>query len=281
MSKRMPIISNISDAMLPYLPGLGRKLNMAGDKRQPDEFLDGVVLTALAMALFTAAISAWLAVLYWISLALPVLVFIAVFLAFFYYGYIYPELRIIKRKKDIDNEIVFAAKHIIVEISSGMPLFDALVGTTHGYGAVSDEIKKIVERVTFGEPLTHVLRDTAEKTPSPSFRRILIQIANSVVSGANVARALGATVDQISREQILEVKEYGQKLNPLIMFYLVIAVIFPSLGMIFVMILLSFVGKNMSIPLVYLILVALLLGFVQYMFLAFVKSSRPRYAFLG
>jgi flagellar protein FlaJ len=281
MSKRMPIISNISDAMLPYLPGLGRKLNMAGDKRQPDEFLDGVVLTALAMALFTTAISAWLAVLYWISLALPVIVFIAVFLAFFYYGYIYPELKIIKRKKDIDNEIVFAAKHIIVEISSGMPLFDALVGTTHGYGAVSDEIKKIVERVTFGEPLTYVLRDTAEKTPSPSFRRILIQIANSVVSGANVARALGATVDQISREQILEVKEYGQKLNPLIMFYLVIAVIFPSLGMIFVMILLSFVGKNMSIPLVYLILVALLLGFVQYMFLAFVKSSRPRYAFLG
>lgn len=281
MSKRMPIISNISDALLPYLPGLGRKLSMAGETRQPDEFLDGVVLTALAMALFTTAVAAWLAVLYWISLALPVLVFIAVFLAFFYYGYIYPELKIIKRKKDIDNEIVFAAKHVIVEISSGMPLFDALVGTTHGYGAVSDEMKKIVERVTFGEPLTHVLRDTAEKTPSPSFRRILIQIANSVVSGANVARALEATVDQISKEQILEVKEYGQKLNPLIMFYLVIAVIFPSLGMIFVMILLSFVGKNMSIPLVYLILVALLLGFVQYMFLAFVKSARPRYAFLG
>ncbi len=281
MSKRMPIISNISDALLPYMPGLGRKLNMAGEKKQPNEFLDGIVLMALAMALFTAAVVAWLAVIYWISLALPVIVFVLVSIAFFYYGYIYPELRIIKRKKDIDNEIVFAAKHIMIEISSGMPLFDALVGTTHGYGAVSDEIKTIVERVTFGEPLTHVLRDTAEKTPSPSFRRILVQIANSAISGANVARALEATVDQISKEQILEVKEYGQKLNPLIMFYLVIAVIFPSLGMIFVMILLSFVGKNISIPLVYLILVALLLGLVQYMFLAFVKSARPRYAFLG
>jgi flagellar protein FlaJ len=277
----MPIISNISDALLPYLPGLGRKLSMAGEAKPPDEFLDNVVLTALAMALFTTAIVAWMAVIYWISLALPVIVFLLVFISFFYYGYIYPELKIIKRRKDIDNEIVFAAKHIIVEISSGIPLFDALVGTTHGYGAVSDEIRKIVERVTFGEPLTHVLRDTAEKTPSPSFRRILIQIANSVVSGANVSRALEATVDQISKEQILEVKEYGQKLNPLIMFYLVIAVIFPSLGMIFIMILLSFVGKNVSIPLVYLIGVALLLGCVQYMFLAFVKNSRPKYAFLG
>ena len=208
-------------------------------------------------------------------------VFLLVFVSFFYYGYIYPDLRIIRRKKEIDNEIVFAAKHLIVEISSGIPLFDAIVGTTHGYGAVSDEMRKIVERVTFGEPLTHVLRDTAEKTPSPSLRRIVIQIATAVVSGANVARALESTVDQITKEQILEVKEYGQKLNPLIMFYLVIAVIFPSLGMIFIMILLSFVGKNISIPLVYLILVAILLGFVQYMFLAFVKSSRPRYAFLG
>jgi flagellar protein FlaJ len=281
MSKRMPIISNITDALLPYLPGLGRKLNMAGEKKQPDEFLDGVVLSSLAIAVFTAAIAAWLAIIYYISLALPVLIFVLVFASFFYYGYIYPELRIIRRKKEIDNEIVFAAKHIIVEISSGIPLFDSLVGATHGYGAVSDEIRTIVERVTFGEPLTHVLRDAAEKTPSPSFRRIVIQIATAVVSGANVARALESTVDQISKEQILEVKEYGQKLNPLIMFYLVIAVIFPSLGMIFIMILLSFVGKNVSIPLVYLILVAILLGFVQYMFLAFVKSSRPRYAFLG
>jgi pilus assembly protein TadC len=277
----MAIISNISDAVLPYLPGLGRKLNMAGEAKQPDEFLDGVVLTALAMAVFTAALAAWLCVIYFVSFALPVFVFLLVFVSFFYYGYIYPELRIIMRKKEIDNEIVFAAKHLIVEISSGIPLFDALVGTTHGYGAVSDEMRKIVERVTFGEPLTHVLRDTAEKTPSPSLRRLVIQIATAVVSGANVARALESTVDQITKEQILEVKEYGQKLNPLIMFYLVIAVIFPSLGMIFIMILLSFVGKNISIPLVYLILVAILLGFVQYMFLAFVKSSRPRYAFLG
>jgi uncharacterized integral membrane protein len=67
----------------------------------------------------------------------------------------------------------------------------------------------------------------------------------------------------------------------MIMFYLMIAVIFPSLGMVFVMILLSFVGKNIQIPLIYMVLVALVLGLVQYMFLAFVKSSRPKYAFLG
>ena len=101
MSKRMPIISNISDALLPYMPGLGRKLSMAGDKRQPDEFLDGVLLTALAMAFFTTAVVTWLAVIYWISLALPVVVFVLVFISFFYYGYIYPELKIIRRKKTI------------------------------------------------------------------------------------------------------------------------------------------------------------------------------------
>jgi pilus assembly protein TadC len=263
------------------MPGLKRRLGMAGCTKTPEDFLNGVLTNAFLTSILITAITAWLCIVYWISMAVPVLVFIVVFASFFYHGYIYPELRIIQRKKEIDNEIVFAAKHLIVEISSGIPLFEAMVGTTHGYGAVSDEFRKIVERVTFGEPLTHVLRDTAEKTPSPSFRRLLIQVANSVVSGANVARALGSTTDQISKEQILEVKEYGQKLNPLIMFYLVIAVIFPSLGMIFVMILLSFVGKGVTIPLMYLVLAALLLGFVQYMFLAFVKSARPKYAFLG
>jgi pilus assembly protein TadC len=281
MSKRLPVISGMTDALLPYMPGQNRRLGMAGYKKTPEDFLDGILTSAFLMSILITAITAWVCVMYWITLAVPVLAFIVVFVSFFYHGYIMPDLRIIQRKKEIDNEIVFAAKHLIVEISSGIPLFEAMVGTTHGYGAVSDEFKKIVERVTFGEPLTHVLRDTAEKTPSPSFRRILIQVANSVISGANVARSLESTTDQISKEQILEVKEYGQKLNPLIMFYLVIAVIFPSLGMIFVMILLSFVGKGVTIPLVYMILAALVLGFVQYMFLAFVKSSRPKYAFLG
>jgi pilus assembly protein TadC len=279
--KRLPIISNVSDSMIPYLPGLGRRLAMADDSRSPNDFIDWVLECSIGLTLLTTILSLMLVITYGLSLALPIVTLLITFTLFFYYFFSAPELKIIKKRKDIDNEIIFASKHIIVEISSGVPLFDALVGASEGYGKVSDEIKIIVQKVSFGEPLTHVLRDTAEKTPSPSFRRILVQIANSVVSGANVARSLEATVNQISKEQILEVKEYGQKLNPMIMFYLMIAVIFPSLGMVFVMILLSFVGKNIQIPLIYMVLVALVLGLVQYMFLAFVKSSRPKYAFLG
>jgi len=279
--KRLAVISNVSDAMIPYLPGLGRRLAMADDSRSPNEFIDWALVMSLSLTLLTTLLAALISVIYGISMALPIVAFLVAFTLFFYYFFSYPELRIMQKRKDIDNEIIFAAKHIIVEISSGVPLFDALVGASNGYGKVSDEIRAIMQRVSFGEPLTHVLRDTAEKTPSPSFRRILVQIANSVVSVADVAKSLKATVDQISKEQVLEVKEYGQKLNPMIMFYLMIAVIFPSLGMVFMMILLSFVGKNIQIPLIYMVLIALLLGMVQYMFLAFVKSSRPRYAFLG
>ncbi|MCX6773831.1 MAG: type II secretion system F family protein, partial [Candidatus Micrarchaeota archaeon] len=233
--KRLPIISNVSDSMIPYLPGLGRRLAMADDARNPNDFIDWVLECSIGLTLLTTILSLLVVITYGLSLAFPIVTLLITFTLFFYYFFSYPELKIIKKRKDIDNEIIFASKHIIVEISAGVPLFDALVGASDGYGKVSDEIKIIVQKVSFGEPLTHVLRDTAEKTPSQSFRRILVQIANSVVSGANVARSLEATVDQISKEQILEVKEYGQKLNPMIMFYLMIAVIFPSLGMVFVM----------------------------------------------
>ena len=49
-------------------------------------------------------------------------------------------------------------------------------------------------------------------------------------TGADVSTSLNSVVEQITHEQMIEVKEYGRKLNPLAMFYMMMAVIIPTLG---------------------------------------------------
>jgi len=72
-------------------------------------------------------------------------------------------------------------------------------------------------------------------------------------------------------------KEFGNKLNPMAMFYMMIAVIIPSLGVTMLIVFSSFM--NIHISLLILIILALAIGFMQFMFLMMIKNSRPNVDF--
>jgi len=57
------------------------------------------------------------------------------------------------------------------------------------------------------------------------------------------------------------------------MFYMIIAVILPSLGVTMLIILSSFIEFELNLTI--LLVIASLLGFVQFMFLSIIKFSRP------
>ncbi|MCK5140290.1 MAG: type II secretion system F family protein, partial [Thermodesulfovibrionia bacterium] len=104
-------------------------------------------------------------------------------------------------------------------------------------------------------------------------RRILWQIINSQQTGADIGTSLKSVVNQVTQEQMINIKEYGRKLNPLAMFYMIIAVILPSIGITMFIILSTFLNLNLSLPI--LLFISFFLGFIQFMFLAMIKSSRP------
>ena len=255
---------------------------LADMKDAPERFMDKAIVSAffsaLALAVLTFVVldvsSVDMATLFTV-----ILFFVYVIFSFFYFM-MYPSVMVLKRKKAIDYELVFAVRHLLIGLRSGMPLFDAMVGVSRGYGEVSREFNRIVEKVTLGTPIAQAIREVVQTNPSPSFRRIMIQLANSVGSGADIADSLEVVLNQVFKEQIIELKAYGQKLNPLIMFYMIFGIIFPSLGLAFAIILFSFVGSGrftLNAPV--LLLFLLMVGVVQFMFLSMVETSRPRYAF--
>ncbi|MCX8196773.1 MAG: type II secretion system F family protein [Candidatus Micrarchaeota archaeon] len=268
---------NLFISIASYFPDLRKDLIRADMNYTPAGFVRTALLNAFGItAVLLLIVYLLLRNSDFLLLAL-ILAFPILFLLSFFYVMYFPKAKASIRAKKIEQELVFAGRHMLIELKSGVPLFDAMLGISQDYGEVSVEFNKIVEKVTLGVPMGVALHEVAENNPSAYFKRVVLQIANSLSSGADVAVALEAVLDQISKEQIIELKAYGQKLNPLVMFYMIFGIILPSLGIAFLIILVSFLGSAISFGPSALFSFLLALALIQFIFLTMVESSRPKF----
>lgn len=275
-------LQNMFSGVASSMPNLKKELLMAEMSVTPSEFVQSaaaqaaLIAAALELATLLAAstfnLDLVLQVML-ITLSIPLF-----FLLAFQFTLFAPHVKIMRRRRAIDQELVFAGRHLLIEMRSGVVLFDAMLGVSRDYGDVSKEFNRIVEKITLGVPAAVAMHDVAENSPSAYYRRVVLQMANAMASGSDVADSLEVVLDQIAQEQIIQLKAYGQKLNPLVMFYMLFGVIMPSLGVAFLIILLSFVGAGLSSYGVGLLVgILLLVAIVQFMFLSVVENSRPSF----
>lgn len=195
---------------------------------------------------------------------------------FFAYLMMYPIQIVSRRVKMLERNLLFALRTLLVQIRSGVPLFNAMASVAMGkYGAISDEFKMVVEKVNSGTPVVDVLEDLANRNPSIHFRRALWQMVNSMKSGSDVGKNIEDIIRSLSKEQMVEISQYKSTLNPLAMMYMMVAVIAPSLGITMIIILSFFPGmealadKNIFYGLFGGVL------FMQFIFMGVIKSKRP------
>jgi flagellar protein FlaJ len=195
------------------------------------------------------------------------------FLAFFYVIQ-YPMLIISRKIRDLDRYLLFSLRHMQVQIKSGVPLFDALVSVSNGdYGLISKEFKECVKKISTSMSETDALEELIFKNPSLYFRRVIWQITNAIRTGADLGNTLDAIVDNLGEEQKVAIRRYGSQLNPLSMMYMMLAVILPSLGITFLVMLSTFSGFAVS-EIIFWFILAILIVF-QFSFVGLVKSRRP------
>ena len=257
---------------------LKTKLRFAGIEKTPVEFMERVIRNTILISLIIIILVGL--IMYFVTatnLLWLILVGVVAVFAVFNYLMIYPDASLMKRKRELDYEIVFAGRHILIALKSGMPLFDTFVGTSTGYGEVSKELKKVVDKIVVGVPSTQAIREVAQQTPSKYFSRVMQQIANSLASGADVADSLEAVLDQISKEQMILLKEYSQKLTPMVMFYMLFGIIVPSIGVVLAVALMSVLTGETQFSSIVLLPIFLLIVLVQFLFLGVIESSRPKY----
>jgi len=121
--------------------------------------------------------------------------------------------------------------------------------------------------------LEKALSDESENSPSPKFRKILFQISNALSIGIDVTEFLEATLNDIADEQLIEINRYGKKLNSVTLFYMLLAVVVPSLGLTIFTVVATLAGIEVNMTFFMVILLFLII--LQSIFLVVYKSIRP------
>lgn len=256
-------------------PDLPRKLEMADMEIDPRDFASRTLVNALAMMIIFTIVLAVLASTFTFPLLLVALISPVLFFVFFIMGMGAIDVKIGQKAREVDRDSLFAGRDMLIALKSGAPLFNALVGVRKDYGATSKEFQKIVEKIDSGIPAEIALQQAYESNKASSFKRIILQILMSMRSGSDVGTGLESALNQISQEQVIDIKRYGQKLNPIAMFYMLFAIILPSLGVAIGIILSSFVSFDVDFNTLTVVLVFLALA--QYTFLTIIRSSRPNF----
>jgi flagellar protein FlaJ len=194
-------------------------------------------------------------------------------LMMFFYFFQLPIVKISRINKEINKEIVYAGRFLVVELESGVTMYDAMKNIGKSYPVVGAYFNLIIEKINFGTAMEDAVSEAIELSPSQSLTKILWQISNSLRTGSDIAAPLKSVIETLIREQQIMVTEYGRKLNPLAMFYMLIAIIVPSLGVTMLTIVSIFAGFKLDLPILLVIVGGI--GFMQFMFVAMINSIRP------
>lgn len=201
------------------------------------------------------------------------IVFLVFFAIFLFFRLKYPSYKIEKIRKELDKNVLFSARYLLIKLESGVPLFNAIINASKSYGVSGDYFKEIITMAETGTNLDEALEITRETTPSKKFKRILNQIITAKKTGAEIAQPLNEIIDVITEEQLNEIRTYSKKLNVFILLYLIFVGVLPSIGITLLIILGSIFGFSFSSSI--LIFSLFIFSFFQFLFTSYIKMIRP------
>jgi flagellar protein FlaJ len=272
------VLYGAGDFLSKWFPFMGVNLRQAKIDLNPKEYLSMCLFSSILFYLFSAF---FLSIMLrgfgvqngFIRAAVISLIF---FFFIFLQQIMYPKLITKKRIKMLEVNLLPALQSMLIQLNSGVPLFDILVSIAKGdYGQMSTEFSTIVKEINAGKPQIEALEEIAVENPSLFFRRSIWQLVNGMKAGSDMASVIKEMINSLSEEQVLQIQKYGGQLNPLAMFYMLVAVIVPTLGMTFLIVISSFIALGDTMTK---IVFWSLFGFVcffQIMFLGIIKSRRP------
>lgn len=210
-----------------------------------------------------------------ITAATMVLFGIGSFITMLFFHLIYPKLASMQIAGMVDQDLLFALRAMLIQLSSGISLFDTMRNTSRSnYGQVSAEFAMVIKDINSGLSETAALEKLAFRTKSEVLKKTVWQITTTLRSGGSITNALGSQVETLVAQQMDTIKSYAAELNLWTLIYLMIAAAMPSLGITFLVIASSIGGSGIGPEAVILIVVLSLA--VQLAMIFLIRSKVPK-----
>ena len=254
-------------------PKLKMDLRRARSKYNPTDFIKKSIRTAIIYGFLFTILFFFILDKAGKPLILLLPIYIVLVGVLFKYSFLSISSQIKKREREIDKEVAFVGRYLLVKLYSGRPLLNALIETSTGRGVASNYLKEIVNDITTGSTIEDALNNGMVYSPSEKMRKILFHLNNALQLGIDVTKPLESVLDEITGEEEIEIKKYSKKLNSLVIFYMLIAIIVPSLGTSMFIVVSSML--SFPIKLSNLLVICAFIVVLQFIFITLFKAARP------
>jgi len=265
--------------LLSFYPSIRYDLRNLGIEGPPEYFCTVAFLSSAIWA-FAIAFMVGIAVSISSAFVLPLkiivmlLAFMVSLLFFMVLHLAFP--RIISKgiAAKIDHELIFAMRDMLIQVSSGIPLFNAIenIGNS-SYPHVGLEFRQVALQVKGGGSLMEELESMAIRTQSEYLKKIAWQLVTAIRAGSNVSNTIKGLVKLLVDYQFSRFKSFNAELNFIILIYLMVAAVLPTIGTT-VLVIFSVFGMLGITPEIFAGVVAL--GFMGQMgIIGYVKMKRP------
>lgn len=265
----------VSELIKPLFPFLKDDLKQSGEDIDVKEYIS---LCITSIIIFFVFISAVLSVIFVPMGKIFLGAIIALILCFFVFvqQLKYPKLIANRKSRDVDKNLLPALRTMYIQLNSGVNLFDVFVSISNSnYGEVSKMFGVVVKKMNMGTHQIDVLEELERNCSSVYFRKVIWQLINGMKSGSNLNKVLEDIIKGLSQEQLIQIEAYGGQLNPLAMFYMLLTVIAPSLGITFLVVISSFVSLTSFVHKAIFIGLFVFVMLFQISFLGLIKTKRP------
>jgi pilus assembly protein TadC len=143
----------------------------------------------------------------------------------------YPKILARNVADKIDRGLIFAMRDMLIQTSSGIPLFTVIANIADGdYGIISSEFKRLTASVRSGTSLTDSLEELALRNQSKYLKKTCWQLITAMRSGSNLTVALKGIIKLLVDYQMALNKAYNSELNFIVLIYLLVSAVLPTVG---------------------------------------------------
>jgi len=190
-----------------------------------------------------------------------------------------PGMDVKKRKKEIESDLIYSLRHLLLKLQCNDSLLNSLSSTAMLPTLSSKYFAEVINNVNMGMPIDDAVDQALEYSPSDKFKTVMDEIKNSLKAGTNLKESLQITLKELTDDKIIEIKDYGKKLNPIAMFYMIIGTIIPSMGAAAFIVASSFVNVGEQFSTFLLIIIGVFLVIVQVFFYMLFSAVKPLASF--
>ena len=257
-------------------PSLKLRLKKAGLSQTPFQYIH----QTLFMTLFSYIAVAVIVFLFFKKnlLLLILFEFLSLFLIPIIYSFwlSYVDVQIRKYARDLDGDLLFISEYFLVSLESGLPLGNAIERFSRLKRPGGKFFKTVYTEFQTGKDLETALNDASVYSPSDSLRILLKRLHDSLTIGVDLKVVLENYIKESSDKKIVEIKGYSKKLNPIIMMYLLIGIVLPSLGITFFILgatVMSITPTFLKYILIFTFLIMFLFQYMSYSAFKFSRST--------